>query len=189
MQREIIYLKLRIMNRKLLWILAIISLTINTYGQSEKNIFIAFQPAITVEPFYDEGEFDVNIFPFIFETPLGERINIRICPTVNYHFGGSENGVSDLGVFTVFPVFFNKTEEGKKPFGFYVGPVLGFGRNLINEHYTTTLAIEPGYMFESKKKFTISLGIQLGGSYFTYDNNPDKWVFHWGPKVSFGFWL
>ena len=88
------------------------------------------------------------------------------------------------------PIFFAKNESSDtKPFGFYVGPVFGFGRNLLNNHYTTTLAAEPGYMFEAKKSFTITLGVQLGSSYFTYDSQPNKWVFHWGPKVSFGFWL
>ena len=160
------------------------------YGQHKSPYFIAIQPALTIEPFYEEGELDINVFPFVFEKPIGERIDIRLLPFVNYHTGGSQNGVSDLALYSVLPIFFNKRENSmSKPFGFYLGPVLGFGRNLINEHYTTTLAVEPGYMFEAKKKFSISLGIQFGSSYFSYDAEPNKWILHWGPKVSFGFWL
>jgi len=70
-----------------------------------------------------------------------------------------------------------------------LGYYLGLGRILINDHYTTTVAIEPGYMWETKKSFTITLGAQFGGSYFGYDSKPNKWVTHWGPKVTFGLWI
>jgi hypothetical protein len=124
------------------------------------------------------------------ETPIGPRINIKLAPIVNYHVGGETNGFSDIGVFMVLPVFFREREKREDmPYGFYLGPALGFGRNLLNDHYTATLAIEPGYMFETKESFTITLGIQFGASYFMYDSQPNKWVFHWGPKITFGFWI
>lgn len=161
-----------------------------SYSQTERRAFAGLQPAITVEPFYEDGELDINVFPIIFESRIGQRTNIRFVPIVNYHIGGTENGLSDLSLFTVIPVFLNKAESlSDKTFGFYMGPVLGFGRNILNDHYTLTLAMEPGYMFEAEKSFTITLGLQLGGSYFNYDAKPNKWVFHWGPKVTFGFWL
>lgn len=171
-------------------LILLISLTKFSYSQTERRTFVGLQPAITVEPFYDEGELDVNVFPFVYECRIGHRINIRFAPIVNYHLGGSKNGFSDLSLFTVMPVFLKKAESlDDKTYGFYMGPVLGFGRNILNNHYTTTLAMEPGYMFEAKKSFSITLGLQLGGSYFHYDEKPNKWVFHWGPKVTFGFWL
>jgi len=81
----------------------------------------------------------VNVFPLILELPIGQRTNFRLLPTANYHLGAIENGFSDIGIYTVFPMFFNKsTSIIAKPYGFYIGPVLGFGRNLINDHYTTT---------------------------------------------------
>ncbi|TXB64685.1 hypothetical protein FRY74_09545 [Vicingus serpentipes] len=175
-------------------IIFITILALITYGQcfSQSNtpIFIGFQPNITVEPFYDKGEFDLDIAPVVFEASVGLRTNIKISPIVNYHFGGTTNGVSDIGVFSVLPIFIKSKEaKNERPYGFYLGPVIGFGRNLINSHYTTTLSIEPGYMFETKNRFTISMGLQLGGSYFSYDKEPNKWVIHWGPKFSFGFWI
>ena len=162
----------------------------NVCGQTKKPVFIGIQPSITIEPFYEDGELDVNIFPLVLEIPIGQRINFRFLPTANYHFGGVNNGFSDVGFYSVLPIFFRKSESTEaKPYGFYIGPVLGFGRNLINSHYTTTLAVEPGYMFKAKKSFTITLGAQFGTSYFAYDSQPNKWLFHWGPKVSFGFWI
>lgn len=167
-----------------------LALVTNLFGQSKRPIFIGIQPAITVEPFYEEGELDVNVFPLVIENRIGLRTNIRFVPIANYHFGGLENGFSDIGIFVVLPIFFKKAESlTAKTDGFYVGPVLGFGRNLINEHYTTTLAVEPGYMLKAQKRFTAAFGLQLGSSHFSYDSKPNKWVFHWGPKISLGFWI
>lgn len=126
----------------------------------------------------------------VLEASIGLRTNLKVTPIVNYHFGGQTNGLSDIGLFTVLPIFFKKKEiRSDRPYGFYVGPVLGFGRNLINDHYTTTVALEPGYLFKAEKRFTIALGLQLGGSFFSYENQANKWVTHWGPKVSFGYWV
>ena len=177
---------------KQLFPLVILSLIISSqsFGQSNTPIFIGIQPNITVEPFYEKGELDIDIVPLVLEASIGLRTNIKITPIVNYHIGGQKDGLSDIGFFTVFPIFFKKKEiRSDKPYGFYVGPVLGFGRNLMNDHYTTTLAVEPGYMFKAEKRFTIALGLQLGGSYFSYDGQPNKWVTHWGPKISLGYWI
>lgn len=171
-------------------ILLIIIFGGDTLGQSSKPILLGIQPSITIEPFYEEGELDVNVFPFVFEIPVAQQINFRLVPTLNYHFGGEKTGISDVGFYSVLPIFFRKKESVEvKPYGFYVGPVLGFGRNILYDHYTITLAVEPGYLFEAKKSFTISLGFQVGSSYFAYDSQPNKWIFHWGPKITFGFWL
>ena len=176
--------------RKITFIMFLTGTSGFVFGQYSKPIFIGIQPAITVEPFYAEGELDVNVFPVVAEFPVGQQIDLRIVPILNYHIGGEENGVSDVGSYFVLPVFITQREEGEAlPHGFYIGPVLGLGRNLINDHFTTTLAVEPGYLFKAEKSFTIALGLQLGGSHFSYDDNPNKWVFHWGPKVSLGFWV
>jgi hypothetical protein len=162
----------------------------NVYGQTKKPTLIGIQPSITVEPFYEKGELDINIFPLVLEIPIGQRINFRFLPLANYHLGGEKNGFSDIGFYTVLPIFFNRRETTEiKPYGFYIGPVIGLGRNFINDHYTATFALEPGYLFQAKKSFTISIGCQFGASYFVYDSEPDKWIFHWGPKVTFGFWI
>ncbi|MFY0688252.1 MAG: hypothetical protein JXQ90_13855 [Cyclobacteriaceae bacterium] len=157
-------------------------------AQDRKPILVGIQPAITIEPFYEKGELDVNVFPLVLEMPIGKRMNFRLLPTLNYHFGGEQSGVSDLGLYAVLPVFLKEYPD-KKPFGFYLGPVVGFGRNAIRDHFTTTVAVEPGYMFEAEKRFAISLGCQLGRSFFTYDDGAGSSVLHWGPKVTFGFWL
>jgi len=60
---------------------------------------------------------------------------------------------------------------------------------LLNNHYTTTIAVEPGYMFKASKRFSLTLGLQLGSSYFMYENKNNQWLQHFGLKINLGFWL
>ena len=139
-------------------------------AQSNVRTFVAIQPSVTIEPFYEKGELDVNVLPIVAEWPLNHRVDFRVVPTLNYHFSESEQGLSDVGSFFVLPVFFKNQEESRFPFGFYAGPLVGLGRNLINDHYTLTLAIEPGYFFQTNNRFSICVGLQLGSSYFSFDS-------------------
>lgn len=44
------------------------------HAQSEhKSNFIGVNPSITVEPFYEKGELDVNILPIVYQTPMSNR--------------------------------------------------------------------------------------------------------------------
>ena len=156
---------------------------------SDKQLFIGFQPSITKEKHYAKEEFDVNLLPMVLQRPIGSRINLRLASILNYHFGG-EQKISDVGISLATPVYLIKMQDFEsKPFGFYLSPVLALGKNFLSHHYTSTLAVEPGYMFKTSKRFTVNLGIQYGTSYFIYKNSPNKQVNHFGVKVSLGFWL
>lgn len=158
-------------------------------GQEKHPVFIGVQPSITKETFYEKEDFDINIVPLVFQTPIGKIIDIRFTTLANYHFGSSE-GFSDIGFQLIAPIYFKKKEKIKMPsHGFYIGPLIGFSRNLLYNHYTTTPAIEPGYLFKTSNRFSLSLGIQLGASHFNYDNEPNKWVSHFGFKINLGFWV
>lgn len=159
------------------------------HSQEKKPVFIGIQPSITKEKSYEKDEFDLNILPLVVEFPVSKRIDLRFTSVLNYHFGNNQQ-ISDIGVQTVAPIFFgiNKTIK-ERSHGFYVGPVLGLGKNIMNKHFTTTLAVEPGYLFTASKPFTLSLGIQYGGSHFNYKEKNSEWVEHFGIKVNLGFWL
>jgi len=162
---------------------------VKSYSQDHKPVFLGIQPGITKEDFYEDDEFDINILPFVFQTPVGKRVDIRLTSIINYHFGTDDN-ISDVGIFGILPVYIMKKEKVNLPsYGFYIGPLLGLGRNLMNEHNTLTVGIEPGYMFPTKKRFSVTLGLQIGGSYFDYDSQSDLWRNHFGIKVNLGFWL
>ncbi len=158
-------------------------------AQSQRPLFIGVQPGITKEPFYPKAAFDLNVVPLVLEIPATRRITLRLTTLANYHFG-EENQFSDLGLQLVAPVFLHKTKDlSEQPHGFYLAPVYGFGRNLQNEHYTSTVAVEPGYLFRTNKRFTLSIGVQFGGSYFAYDDRANEWHNHFGPKINLGWWL
>ena len=158
-------------------------------AQGGKPIFFGLQPGITQEKFYDKDEFDVNVIPLVIEIPLSKCVDLRLTSIGNYHFGGEENGFSDLGFQLLTPVFLKRKEAvNEKSSGIYIAPVGGYGRNLLYDHNTYVLAAEAGYLFPTNNRFSLSLGVQLGGSYFDYDDESDLWRQHFGIKVNLGFW-
>ena len=167
----------------------ILLLSVSLSAQDKKPFLLGIQPGITKEKFYEENEFDINIIPVYFQIPVSKRNDIRVVSYANYHFGG-ESRFSDLGLFLASPVFIRKKEEtNQKSSGFYIAPVLGLGRNLVGDHFTATFAMEPGYLFPTDNRFTLSLGMQLGGSYFMYDNEANGLRQHFGFKINLGFWI
>ncbi len=159
------------------------------YAQEKRPVFIGLQPSFTKETFYEKDEFDINIVPLMVQVPIGRLIDLRVTSEVNYHFGPT-NGISDVGAQFVAPIYFKKKETVKSiSHGFYAGPVLGLGTNLINDHNTLTVAVEPGYMFMANKSFTLALGLQFGASYFNYFEKSNVWRSHIGFKINVGFWV
>lgn len=169
---------------------SLITLCLNQlYSQEKRPVFIGLQPSFTKETFYEKDELDINIIPLMVQIPVGKQIGLRFTSEVNYHFGPTD-GISDVGGQIVMPIYFRKKENAKNmSHGFYAGPVLGLGQNLLDDHNTLTIAVEPGYMFKANKSFTLALGLQLGASYFDYFNKPNAWYSHFGFKINIGFWV
>jgi len=161
------------------------------HGKNQKRpVFIGIQPGYTAEQFYDEGEIDLNVIPLTIQFPVGKRVDLRFTTIANYHLGGEQNEFADVGLQAVVPIYFKRKENRKDlPGGFYAGPVVGFSRNLMNDHYTTNLAAEAGYQFPTNRSFSISMGLQLGATYFDYDDQPNVWRNHFGFKINIGFWV
>jgi len=158
-------------------------------AQDKRPVFIGLQPSFTKETFYEENEFDINIVPLMVQIPIGKLIDFRITSEVNYRFGPQE-GISDVGAQFVMPIYFKQKENAKTmSHGFYAGPVLGVGQNLLDNHNTITIAVEPGYMFKANKSFSLALGLQLGASYFDNFDKPNAWYSHFGFKINIGFWV
>ena len=160
-------------------------------GQNKRAIFLGLQPAITVEPYYEKNEFDINVIPIVFQSSISKRVDYRLVSIANYHFSPDGNEFSDLGLEIGFPVFFKEKEELLKPSsGFFISPLIQFVRNIRDDHYTMIFAIEPGYFFELDSRFAFSLQLQIGGSYFIYDSDiPNEWKTHFGFKANLGFWI
>lgn len=157
---------------------------------SQRNIFVGFEPSVTVEPHYDKGEFDLNIFPVVTRVPISKRVDFRVTTIANLHFSNSNSGFSNLGASFAFPISFSKKESLlDKTSGFYFAPLTGGTRNFFDKHYAFTIAGEPGYAFAWESKFAFHLGLQYGRTLFVNDTTDNEWVPHFGFKFHLGWWL
>ena len=101
------------------------------FGQIKKPVFLGLQPGITKEKFYEPNEFDINIIPLVVQFPVSKRADVRITTIGNYHFG-TVNGFSDIGIQLITPIYFTKkATTNAASAGFYLGPLVGFGRNIF----------------------------------------------------------
>ncbi|ADR21093.1 hypothetical protein MATR_12770 [Marivirga tractuosa] len=159
-------------------------------AQEEKRFtFIGINPSVTVEPFYEEGEFDINIFPVVYQRSLAKRFDIRLTPLLNLGIRNTGNKISQYGFEAALPIFF-KPKENKNDIskGFFVAPILSVTRNRIEQN-NIGLWIEPGYNLLFEDKFAMTFGLQLGGTNFTDDDGETKWGNHFGIKIIIGKWL
>jgi hypothetical protein len=156
-----------------------------TTGQQKGAIYVGLAPDITVEKEYEKGEFDINIAPLVFQYYLTNSIALRAATTVNLHVGnGSE--VSHVGGQIALPVYLFSGAESFAS-GFYLAPVIGLSHNQISEGNEITTTAEAGYSWITESGFTMNLGIQLGGTYFTANDESAGWRNHWGIKYSLGY--
>ena len=91
-----------------------------------------------------------------------------------------------MGAQLGFPVYC-LAKRGPGAAGIYAAPVLGFTHNKQSGGNEFTLAIEPGYSWVTSGGFSMNLGLQLGGSYFTPTQQADGWRNHSGIKFSIGY--
>lgn len=180
------------MKKHLLLFIAILS--VSTLGISAQTVktanFIGLNPSVTVEPFYEKGELDLNILPLVFQKTLTGRTDFRISTTLNYGFRNTTNEISHLGGQFCFPVYFLKKEELLAPSqSFYVAPGFGMTRNLIEKHTNFGFWVEPGYNLMISEEWSISFGVQLGATHFDYDSGERRWGNHFGIKIIIGKWI
>lgn len=71
-----------------------------------KSNFIGLNSSITIEPFYNKGEMDINIFPLVYQTPLTKRLDLRLSSICNLGIRNNGNEISHFGLETALPIFF-----------------------------------------------------------------------------------
>jgi len=116
-------------------------------------------------------------------------LDIRLTSLLNLGIRNDRNEISHIGLETAIPVFLkpkNNIKESSK--GIYVAPVLSMTRNRIEEHNNLGIWIEPGYNLLFDNRYAMTFGLQFGGTYFEYDNEPTRWGNHIGVKIIFGRW-
>lgn len=173
-------------------ILLLTVLTVNTvYGQEERRSnFFGISPGVTVEPYYNSGELDINVLPLVYQRSLTNRLDLRLASTINYGIREDDDKVSHIGIEFGAPIFLKKKEDRLAlSKGFFVAPILSLSRNVEANHTNIGTWIEPGYNILFENQFALSLGLQLGGTYFMYDSSDNSWGNHFGVIVVFGKWF
>lgn len=173
-------------------ILLLTVLSVNSvFGQNEKRLnYLGINPSITVEPFYDKGELDINIFPFVYQRSITKRFDIRLTSILNLGVRNNGNEISHIGLETGLPIFIkSKESQNEISKGFFIAPILSLSRNRIEKHNSLGLWIEPGYNLLFDNDFAMTFGLQLGGTYFPHDNGQSKWGNHLGVKIIIGKWI
>jgi hypothetical protein len=152
--------------------------------------FLGINPSVTIEPFYEKGEFDINIFPLVYQTALTNQFDIRLNTICNLGIRNNGAQISHFGLETAWPIFF-KLKDGEHEIskGFFTAPIISLTRNRIEKHSNIGLWFEPGYNLLFDNNFAMSFGLQLGRTFFNYDEGNNKWGPHFGIKIIIGKWM
>lgn len=171
--------------------LLLLFLPLHAKAQEQKAVFfIGVNPSVTVEPFYEKGEFDVNVFPLVYQKSLSKRLDFRLSSILNLGVRNAGNEISHLGLEMAFPLFFRAKETRNLPSkGFFVAPSASFTRNRLEAHSNVGFWLEPGYNLLIDDRYGLSFGVQLGTTHFNHDEKPDEWGPHFGVKIIFGRWF
>lgn len=164
-------------------------LVINAQEKSTKH-FIGINPSVTAEPFYEKGEVDINIFPVVYQRIITERFDIRFTSNLSLAIRNEGNSSSIYGFEVGAPFFFSQKVRKNQPSkGLFIAPIFSFVQYSKEDHSNMGIWLEPGYNVLMDKNFSVSIGLQVGGTYFFYKNDENKWREHIGLKVILGKWF
>ncbi len=152
------------------------------------TLYLGIQPSVTAEPYYDEGEFDINILPVSLGFPLNNFIDSKWNPVANLHLGDPME-FSHIGLEAALPVYFldiGKTTSQKK---WFAGPFCGYSYDLLRERGVISTGAEFGYTFLFDNCHELKLGFQEGATFFIGDSHDDGVMHHFGAKISYGIWF
>ena len=176
--------------KSILLLLMVLTVT-KIFGQDEKRMnFFGITPSVTVEPYYNSGELDINILPVVYQRSFTNRLDVRLTSILNYGIRNGNDRISHIGIEAGMPIFLKKKEDKAEiSEGFFIAPIIGLTRNNEANHTNIGTFIEPGYNILFENNWALSLGVQFGGTYFLNDNSDNEWGNHFGVIVVFGKWF
>jgi len=154
-------------------------------AQQKGALYLGLSPDITTEKEYGKGEFDLNVLPIVIQYYLNNTVAIRVSSTVNLHIGNGTE-IAQVGGQVAIPVYF-LSKSSSAISGIYLAPLGGMSHNYISASNEITTAAEAGYTWNLPGGFTMNLGLQLGGTYFTAEDETAGWRNHSGIKFSLGY--
>lgn len=173
------------MKKTALYLILLLIAGMSLSAQSPNKLFIGLMPELTREiKDNEEKVYSVNVLPLVVQAYLNEYTGIRLSSLLNLDSDSKE--LSNIGGQLALPVYF-LAKRSSLASGVYAAPVLGFSHNRRSEGDELTLALEPGYSWVFTRGFSMNLGLQLGGTYFTKDEPDAGWRNHAGLKFSLGY--
>ncbi len=160
-------------------------------AQKEHAMMIGFSPAVTIEPEYPSGAFDLNVVPLAVQFPgIIDNLDIRFLSLVNYGIRSYGSALINIGGEICLPYHFDFSRNNSAiSKGFFIGPGVAFTRNVHYNHRSLSVFFEPGYHFLFNDNFSLIIDMQFGRTYLKPDNGVSVTQNHWGVKVVLGWWI
>jgi len=177
--------------KKLILIALFVSIIVGVCAQNSRPIMLGFSPAITVEPSYPQGAFDLNILPLAVQFPgIIDNLDIRFLSLVNYGIRSYGSALINIGgeICLHYHFDFSRNDDFISK-GFFIGPGAAFSRNIHYNHRSLSVFIEPGYHFLFNDNFSLIIDMQFGRTYLKPDSGISVTQNHWGVKVVLGWWI
>ncbi|MDH5233139.1 MAG: hypothetical protein OEY38_24055 [Gammaproteobacteria bacterium] len=154
-------------------------------SSDRSRYFIGITPSVTAEPFYNKGEFDVNVLPLVYQQTLFNKTDFRLTSIVNYSVRDTENQLSHIGFEAAFPMrVFRRERLLHQKDGFYFAPIMSIAHEQIKKENHIGFWLEPGYQFLFKHNYSMSIGLQAGVTLIA-----DEVQNHFGINFIFGRWF
>ena len=117
------------------------------FGQDERRMnFFGINPSVTVEPYYNSGELDINVLPIVYQRSFTNRIDFRLISILNYGIRNGNDKLSHIGAEIGTPIFLKKKKDKVEiSKGFFISPILSLTRNNEANHTNIGSWIESGY--------------------------------------------
>jgi hypothetical protein len=147
---------------------------------------VGVRPAVTVEPDYPKGVFDVNLAPFCAEVGVaGSPFAVRADLVCTVQLGGKAPVVENVGFYLGVP-WYPFTAGAERHSGFFVGPKVGLCRNLPGGFWSTGPSVELGWAFDFGD-FALSACAEGGATVFLEEGEPPRLAGHGGLSCIAGF--
>ncbi len=154
----------------------------------QNTYYAGIEPRFGQESWYEEGEMDINVAPFVFEWAVANKLGVRARSSVFLHSGGEESGkISLTGGGLGFFYYFREKADEHQYGGLFIGPWNELNYDHLQNFRHYTLAMEAGYSFDLGKNWSLNASGQYGRSFFISDETTDDE--HFGIYVNFGFWF
>jgi hypothetical protein len=158
-------------------------------NEVSRKLWVGFEPSVAAWNVGNEMRFDVNALPITFETPLMDRVGLRVSPLLGVRFGADlPSEISNVGARFLAPIYLRAWDE-KAPYrGLYAGPALGLSTYPIDGSTHFTFASNMGFAFDFADHWILNFMLETG---FTtiFDDDSLYQEPHVGVALNVGHWL